>query len=252
MSTYNNGRRAPNVSQYIANLNTIPTPQDVSARADFDIAGDGLDFLNTEFFDFDASTFDANAGFPSQPQSTVSQAAPHHNVVAGEPNFQYAEFQGYPQHTFSQSPTSLAQTPNASYAPEFGQAATGDKRNAGVAQMQPLGELEEGSRVAAEEDKRRRNTAASARFRVKKKQREQALEKQAKEMTDKVTALENKVQQLELENKWLKGLITEKSDTKGMEEQFRKYVAERKAGDKDAADSKPTARNDGVGTEVEA
>lgn len=46
---------------------------------------------------------------------------------------------------------------------------------------------------------------------MKKKQREQALEKQAKEMADKVSLLEGKVQQLEMENKWLKGLITDKN-----------------------------------------
>jgi hypothetical protein len=69
----------------------------------------------------------------------------------------------------------------------------------------------ERARVEADEDKRRRNTAASARFRVKKKQREQALEKSSKEMTDKASRLEKKVQELELENRWLKGLITEKA-----------------------------------------
>lgn len=46
---------------------------------------------------------------------------------------------------------------------------------------------------------------------MKKKQREQALEKQSKEMADKVSLLEGKVQQLEMENKWLKGLITDKN-----------------------------------------
>lgn len=93
---------------------------------------------------------------------------------------------------------------------------------------------------AAEEDKRRRNTAASARFRVKKKQREQALEKTAKEMTDRATALEAKVNQLEMENKWLKGLITErdiggeksanvalgKSDLKELYEKFKSSSSE--------------------------
>jgi TolA-binding protein len=93
--------------------------------------------------------------------------------------------------------------------------------------------------MAAEEDKRRRNTAASARFRIKKKQREQALEKQTKEMTDKVQQLEGKVQQLEMENKWLKGLITEKSDGKGLEPLNRENEVERKADEK----------TDGVGTE---
>ena len=75
--------------------------------------------------------------------------------------------------------------------------------------------LEEASRLAAEEDKRRRNTAASARFRIKKKQKEQALEKTAKDMSDKVAQLEMKINQLEMENKWLKNLITEKNSKKG-------------------------------------
>jgi hypothetical protein len=70
--------------------------------------------------------------------------------------------------------------------------------------------FEEASRLAAEEDKRRRNTAASARFRIKKKQREQALERTAKEMAEKVTILEGRISALETENKWLKSLVTEK------------------------------------------
>ncbi|CAG8454307.1 9759_t:CDS:2 [Ambispora gerdemannii] len=65
-------------------------------------------------------------------------------------------------------------------------------------------------KLAAEEDKRRRNTAASARFRVKKKMREQTLEKTAKDMTSKAEALEGKVKELELEIKWLRSLIVEK------------------------------------------
>ncbi|TQS33274.1 hypothetical protein Golomagni_06388, partial [Golovinomyces magnicellulatus] len=91
----------------------------------------------------------------------------------------------------------------------------GEKRKSEVmaAPAQPQGvNYEDGSRVAAEEDKRRRNTAASARFRIKKKQREQALEKSAKEMTDKVNGLEAKVSQLETENKWLKNLLVEKNE----------------------------------------
>lgn len=66
--------------------------------------------------------------------------------------------------------------------------------------------------VAVEEDKRRRNTEASARFRVKKKVREQALERTAAEMTEKVRGLEERVKQLERENGWLKGLIVERRD----------------------------------------
>ena len=67
--------------------------------------------------------------------------------------------------------------------------------------------------VAAEEDRRRRNTAASARFRMKKKQREQTLERTVRETTDKNATLEARVAQLEMENRWLKNLLTEKHDT---------------------------------------
>lgn len=66
------------------------------------------------------------------------------------------------------------------------------------------------TRLAAEEDKRRRNTAASARFRHKKRLREQILEKTAKEMTVKSEMLEVRVRELEMEIKWLRGLIVEK------------------------------------------
>lgn len=66
------------------------------------------------------------------------------------------------------------------------------------------------TKVAAEEDKRRRNTAASARFRQKKKLREQALEQTAREQTVRAEGLENRVRELEMEVRWLRGLIVEK------------------------------------------
>ncbi|KAK6518850.1 hypothetical protein TWF281_003541 [Arthrobotrys megalospora] len=81
--------------------------------------------------------------------------------------------------------------------------------------------LEEASRVAAEEDKRRRNTAASARFRVKKKQREQALELHAKDLETKLQELHGKVTTLENENKWLKDLLMEKH---GSNEDFIRLI----------------------------
>ena len=98
--------------------------------------------------------------------------------------------------------------------------------------------VEEASQNAAEEDKRRRNTAASARFRVKKKLREQALEKTVKDTTARNTALEARVSQLELENQWLKNVITEKNDgTSGegkksendIAEMFKKFLASQKS-----------------------
>lgn len=85
--------------------------------------------------------------------------------------------------------------------------------------------------MAAEEDKRRRNTAASARFRIKKKQREQALEKSAKEMTERISGLESKVSQLETENKWLKNLLVEKNegseDITALWKEFTRHASEK-------------------------
>ncbi|KAG0100357.1 hypothetical protein BGZ93_002227 [Podila epicladia] len=85
------------------------------------------------------------------------------------------------------------------------------------------------TKVAAEEDKRRRNTAASARFRYKKKLREQALEQTAKEQSQRAETLEARVKELEMEVKWLRGLIVEKDSrlhevSAGTEEQAAKRI----------------------------
>jgi hypothetical protein len=49
-----NGRRGPNVSAYIANLNAVPTEQDLqSSNQDSFIDDDLAMFTNTQFFDFD-------------------------------------------------------------------------------------------------------------------------------------------------------------------------------------------------------
>lgn len=55
MSNYTRGRRHPNVSQYVADLNTIPSTQDVASRNpdNFGLDDDMSLFTNTEFFDFD-------------------------------------------------------------------------------------------------------------------------------------------------------------------------------------------------------
>ncbi|SPC63502.1 uncharacterized protein UHOD_01173 [Ustilago sp. UG-2017b] len=70
----------------------------------------------------------------------------------------------------------------------------------------------EANRLAIEEDKRRRNTAASARFRIKKKQREAALEHAAKELQQRLADLEAENARLKTENGWLKSLITVRPD----------------------------------------
>lgn len=149
-------------------------------------------------------------------------------------DFNFSDFTGtYPTPSLSTFPDALGNlqtlphSPQTVYTPPIPQqqgyaqqpSRGSDKRKPDAinSPTRPMS-FEEVSRIAAEEDKRRRNTAASARFRVKKKQREQALEKSAKEMSEKVTALEGRIQQLETENKWLKNLVMEKNEGSSKEE----------------------------------
>lgn len=66
------------------------------------------------------------------------------------------------------------------------------------------------NRIAAEDDKRRRNTAASARFRVKKKQREAALEDTINELKAKVSTIEQELAKTKNENTFLRDLVIRK------------------------------------------
>lgn len=74
--TYN-GRRGPNVSEYIAQLNSIPTAQDIQNSDNFQLDDDLAMFTNTQFFDFDLgqdadlqpSNFDGRAEQTVAPES---------------------------------------------------------------------------------------------------------------------------------------------------------------------------------------
>lgn len=140
----------------------------------------------------------------------------------------------------------VAPAPSVTMSPST--PITGTKRKNSANSTQES--AEEAGRQMAEEDKRRRNTAASARFRVKKKQREAALEQTVKETTDKNEILEARVSQLELENHWLRGLIMEKNGADEQSEQdisdmFKKFLASQKADGSSTSDLKR-----GVGTLV--
>ncbi|ODV95988.1 hypothetical protein PACTADRAFT_30590, partial [Pachysolen tannophilus NRRL Y-2460] len=56
-------------------------------------------------------------------------------------------------------------------------------------------------------DKRRRNTAASARFRIKKKLKEQEMERKIKDLNESSHKLQMRIQQLEMENRLLRNLV---------------------------------------------
>jgi hypothetical protein len=185
----------------------------------------------------------------------VVQERNHHADTMSPPDstFTFPDFNAFPPTTFAEDLTApLSTTTSAPYAASatsdspISPLAAGSKRKAeSISAGSPSANIEDASRLAAEEDKRRRNTAASARFRVKKKQREQALERSAKEMSDKVSALEGRINQLETENKWLKNLITEKNESKeDIAALWKKYNAEQQV------ERKASERKDGVGTKA--
>ncbi|KAE8446233.1 hypothetical protein EG329_012458 [Mollisiaceae sp. DMI_Dod_QoI] len=101
--------------------------------------------------------------------------------------------------------------------------------------------------------KRLRNTAASARFRAKKKKREQSLERQSREKREELQRLENRISELEQENKFLKSLIlTPRSSKKDEEEEEAAEEEAAKGKGKEKAHGSGERRGgkgkDGVGT----
>ncbi|KAG0136651.1 hypothetical protein HOY82DRAFT_478530 [Tuber indicum] len=226
------GHRAGGGPSYLRDLNMLPE-EEIKADAEFDPSDLSL-YTNTEFFEFDIG--EGDGGQEGGERFTVPEEAQLKNGHLGFLNDDDFDYMPFPTLPTSESQPSTQTTitsshqasnfmpPTATHRAIQPSSASSDsasppplsprsgKRKASIAATPPSTDgLDDLSRVAAEEDKRRRNTAASARFRVKKKQREQALERTAKEMTDRVTQLESKIAQLEMENKWLKNLIVEKN-----------------------------------------
>lgn len=234
------------MTQFISNLNNDHLPFDDYLNPPND---DSMLFSTTDFIDFDVNNdgFDLNMDDKKSSTWQTPSGTSDSNLLDADFTFDLNNFgsigtgnasnglSNYPLTATGQ--TSSITSPVSATSPAA--PRVGEKRKSVTASN------DESARVAAEEDKRRRNTAASARFRVKKKQREQALEKTAKEMTDRAQVLETKVQQLEMENKWLKGLITERevggeSKVSGvigkgaLEELFEKYKRDERSKSSDA------------------
>ncbi|KAI4283923.1 MAG: hypothetical protein L6R35_005019 [Caloplaca aegaea] len=263
------GRKGPNVAHYLANLNAIPSEHDVVTQQqqpdDFDFSNDLAAFTNTEFFDFDQGEhvfqspvveFDASnqALNPADDTAAVTQGG----IKSGEFDFQFSPLDPFLAPETSHHglpapfPRDFTPQPDLASTPAFDPSpAPGSKRAASATSPGSNLGQEESSRVAAEEDKRRRNTAASARFRVKKKQREQALEKTAKELNDRTAQLEQKIGQLQTQNEWLKNLITEKKGKDFLAEEWKAF--KRRAGSESDSGGEEAARSTdekkkGVGT----
>lgn len=68
------------------------------------------------------------------------------------------------------------------------------------------------------DDKRSRNTAASARFRAKKKLKEQTLEQANAMLSAKLQITERRLTEYEMEVKWLRQLLADRSGEKRLRE----------------------------------
>lgn len=162
---------------------------------------------------------------PTQPRLSHIKASPALNSIINTNqrhiSLTQAEFVSPNSYNLSPISTSVSSTP-ASSTSSISTPSQKRRKTSVSASVEVLPEdnnevepeMDEASRALAEEDKRRRNTAASARFRIKKKLREQQMERTAKELQDKVQSLETKIVQLEMENKWLKNLVVEKNEAR--------------------------------------
>lgn len=216
-------------------LDIDPKKENGDVAATTAVGGDiGLKTVDMDFYaDFDNFDFQSlTTGGVVEPlqqqmQPTISLSIPTPAVAAAAPP----------------NPHSAASNAGTPYTPTSSPTPSTPRPAKRKASSEP-DSLEEASRLAADEDKRRRNTAASARFRVKKKQREQALERTAKEMTDKCSLLEQRINRLEMENRWLKSLIVEKNNAPGEDDPSVLFAAKYSS----AAVTSTGECKDGVGT----
>lgn len=259
MSGYR-GRAGPNFSQFLSDLNTVSPPDySFGAPEENEFSQDLAMFTNTDFTNIDIPSLgeDGSFNFDLAGESQAQNNVKYEDLLAASgpaPDFNQAPgLDGHgpgQQHFYQNYSTPIQPAPSSAF-PNLensqGAGPSGNRRAKPEGMQPDDASGEEKSRLAAEEDKRRRNTAASARFRVKKKQREQALEKTVKETSEKNAKLEAKLSQLEMENKWLKDLITEKNGLSSKEEMAAAYQEYRKESEERELKTEP-AHVKGVGT----
>lgn len=203
----------PPSSHYLnlLNLNQLEEPSQQIHYTNEDLEKDLEIFKNTTFLDFETLYPQAQDGqayheqfFDPAINDSLSYAMPSDKV---KPT-QHATLPRSQMPQFQPSPKQMTLPPGGvpSGEQDVESESVPRKRSADEAGHDHAPTPSSTSHID-EEDKRRRNTAASARFRIKKKQREQALLDSAKQMTEKNTALESRIKELEMENKWLRSLL---------------------------------------------
>ncbi|CAE6388762.1 unnamed protein product [Rhizoctonia solani] len=146
-------------------------------------------------------------GIPAHSQIqplTPAEIAQYHALVArGAGSYSLPSPDGLP----TQAPeASSSSAPASQISSTRGRSTSSAGRSPGRNQPGGAAVPEEEVQAIAE-DKRRRNTAASARFRVKKKQRTMELERALVELEGRADELEKEAVELRRENGWLKEMV---------------------------------------------
>lgn len=180
-------------TDYLSNLNL-----DFDANVSPEENPNDLDlFSQTEFFDLDVFSSDFSAPLK------VQQSKQHQQQLQRQPTGHIDEAQplvkqeNLDHHLLGYLGDSVTSSPFVA------EVATPAVDEPSMVKQMELGEI-----------KRKRNTAASARFRIKKKLKEKQMEQQAHELQEKLNALEKKMKSLQMENKCLKQLILQKNEEK--------------------------------------
>lgn len=160
----------------------------------------------------------------AQHQTTINQehADPYQDQIPSEQSSTELAYSS----TFAIAPTlyqsNVAETPN-SIGSAYG-SENSSHNNSALATPSVLSTTDFGGSDyrttdrSAELDKRKRNTAASARFRIKKKMKEKEMETKIQQLDELIRKFELKVSELEMENRLLKNLIIEKGNRNSEEE----------------------------------
>ncbi|OBA20675.1 hypothetical protein METBIDRAFT_12634 [Metschnikowia bicuspidata var. bicuspidata NRRL YB-4993] len=186
-------------SDYLSNLNLVFDNSDVSPLDEASHNADLGFFSQTDFFDLDVFSHD----FAAREKQNMSLKMPLHpaNMAAKtEPEYRV--------------PVKQEEIDSAVVGPHGSSTKATMEMSPGLATSSPCSSTEPANPADTMEVKRRRNTAASARFRVKKKLKEKEMEQRARDLQDRLGLLEKKLRTLEMENKCLRQLIVEKTEKK--------------------------------------
>lgn len=257
MSSYR-GRTGPNFSQYLNDLNTL-SPSDQPFVDSDDFSNDLAMYTNTDFTNLDMPALgeDSTFNFDMPPESESQDDLKYEELLSGPssatdlPSIAPVDAVQQAQPFYSSYNTPIQPAPASGFLSSAQisqpqQPQPSRRARADTVQSSDHLSAEDKSKIAAEEDKRRRNTAASARFRVKKKQREQALERTLKDAQDKNSKLEMRVGQLEQENKWLRDLLTDKNV--GSKEEISAAYEKHQKESEERDLKHDTGRTSGIGT----